>query len=209
AALDPGCQLWLFDGKLVELLPFMAVAERFVGADLEEASDALDALRREMEARFGRLLARRSRKVEQGDPEPIVVVVIDELAFYVAGTDKRQSQDFSDRLRDIVARGRAAGIVVVAATQKPSTDLIPSALRDNFSFRLAHRCATRDASDTILGAGWASLDYSASSIDPAQRGVGYLLAEGGLPRRMRTYNLSDDGIEHIVQLAVRSRGGSR
>ena len=84
-------------------------------------------------------------------------------------------------LRDVVARGRAAGIVVVAATQKPSVDVVPSSIRDLFGFRLALRCATKDASDTVLGSGWAAQGYSASDINGSTRGVGWLLSEGSVP----------------------------
>ena len=47
-------------------------------------------------------------------------------------------------------------MIVCAATQKPGADVVPSALRDLFGFRLALRCNTPQASDTILGQGWAS-----------------------------------------------------
>ena len=81
-----------------------------------------------------------------------------------------------------MARGRAAGIVVVAATQKPASDVVPTSIRDLFGYRLALRCSTRDASDTVLGAGWAAEGYSAPPTStPPHRGVGYLLAEGTVP----------------------------
>jgi S-DNA-T family DNA segregation ATPase FtsK/SpoIIIE len=105
------------------------------------------------------------------------------------------------RLRDVVARGRAAGIIVCAATQKPSHEVIPTSLRDLFGFRWAFRCLTPQASDTILGAGWASLGYAASTIDAADRGVGLLLAEGGLPVRLRACWLDDD---QLAVLAARA-----
>jgi DNA segregation ATPase FtsK/SpoIIIE-like protein len=202
-----GKSVWLFDGKLVELDLWRRVATRFVGPDLCEANDALDELRGEMEHRYERLRG-KARKVARGDGERIVLVLVDELAFYVAGADKKAAQRFAELLRDLVARARAAGIVVVAATQKPSTDLVPSALRDLFSFRLAHRCATRDASDTILGAGAASAGFSAAGVDPALRGVGYLLADGGVPRRIRSYHLDDEDVAAIVERAARVREGT-
>jgi S-DNA-T family DNA segregation ATPase FtsK/SpoIIIE len=105
-----------------------------------------------------------------------------------------------------VARGRAAGIVVVAATQKPAADIVPTSIRDLFGCRLAFRCSTRDASDTVLGAGWATEGYSASEIDPAQRGVGYLLAEGTLPLRMRCFILEDAPLFDVAARAERLRG---
>jgi DNA segregation ATPase FtsK/SpoIIIE, S-DNA-T family len=128
-------------------------------------------------------------------------VVCDELAFYLAAEDRKQRAEFAELLRDLVARGRAAGIIVVAATQKPASDVVPSALRDLFGFRLALRCNTPQASDTILGQGWASAGYSAATIPPGQRGVGYLLAEDGLPVRIRAFHLPDEQITAIAERA--------
>ncbi len=126
-----------------------------------------------------------------------MLVVIDELALYIQGTGKTRDA-FAMGLRDLVARGRAAGIVVIAATQKPAHDVVPTALRDLFGYRLALRCSTRDASDTVLGSGWASEGYSVSDIDPDTRGVGLLLAETGVPRRLRCHVLDDADIGQIV-----------
>jgi hypothetical protein len=78
---------------------------------------------------------------------------------------------------------------------------VPSALRDLFGFRLALRCNTRDASDTILGAGWATLGHDASSIAPGQRGVGLLLAEDGTPIRLRGFYLGDQDVATIAARA--------
>jgi len=112
---------------------------------------------------------------------------------------------FSELLRDLVSRGRAAGIIVVATTQKPSHEIVPTWIRDLFSFRLAMRCTSSDASDTILGQGWASQGYSAATIDPSMRGVGYLLAEGGIPGLVMTPFLDDDDIEVIEAAAYELR----
>lgn len=206
AAGDPQVELWLFDGKLVELAQWKDLAERFVGADVAEATAALSELRTDMEARYQLLLDRKLRKVSPTLGLGLVVVVIDELALYLQGP-KAEREAFAAVLRDIVARGRAAGIVVVAATQKPSVDVVPSSIRDLFGFRLALRCATKDASDTVLGSGWASQGYSAGAIDGSARGVGWLLAEGSVPIRMRCYRLDDEGLAQAVHAAhmVRDR----
>jgi hypothetical protein len=206
AARDPGCDLWCFDGKLVELAAWRPVATRVVGSYMSAANEALDEIRAEMDRRYERLLKRGRRKVVPGDGERPIVVVIDELAFYVANGDKKAAGLFSEKLRDLVARARAAGIVVVAATQKPSTELIPSALRDNFGYKLAHRCATRETSDTILGSGWAAQGVSAAEIDPKLRGAGFLLGEEGAPKRMRVMQLDDEDIARLVVEAKSLRG---
>lgn len=212
AALDPGVKLWLLDGKLVELAPWAACAEHSVGPAVAEATEVLHHLRAEMDMRYVQLLATRRRKVAPDDGFPLHVVVCDELALYLAGPDRKERVEFAEVLRDLVARGRAAGVIVLAATQKPSSDVIPTSLRDLFGFRWSMRCATREASDTILGSGWATQGYSAGDVDPALRGVGYLLHEGGLPVRLRAFYLDDDALASLAARAealrkpVRSKG---
>ncbi len=206
---DGRCRIWGFDGKRVELSAWRPVLERFCGPEMDEAISMLEELRAEMERRYEALLVIGRTKVEQEDDAGVLVVVIDELAFYVANPERKKAQRFAELLSDVVARGRAAGVVVVAATQKPSAEMVPTALRDNFGYRLAHRCATRDASDTILGAGWASLGYSAAAIDPELRGVGYLLSSGGVPVRMRTMHLEAATIALVVTEAAGRRRSLR
>jgi FtsK/SpoIIIE family len=198
AALDPECRLWLLDGKLVELSAWAPCAQRLAGPDVEEAIELLRELRSEMDQRYRDLLASGARKIDRHAGLPLHVLACDELAFYLLAEDHKQRTAVAELLRDLVARGRAAGVIVCAATQKPAADVVPSALRDLFGFRLALRCNTRDASDTILGAGWASLGHDASAIAPGQRGVGLLLAEDGLPIRMRGFHLADDDVAAIA-----------
>ena len=206
AALDPAVKLWLLDGKLVELAPWSGSAEASVGPSVTEAVVLLRRLQAEMDLRYAELLACRRRKVTQDMDMPLHVVVCDELALYLAGGERKDRVEFAEVLRDLVARGRAAGVIVLAATQKPSSDIVPTSLRDLFGFRWALRCATREASDTVLGSGWGSDGYSAADIDAAARGVGYLLHEGGLPVRMRSYYLDDDSIARLAERAEVIRG---
>jgi DNA segregation ATPase FtsK/SpoIIIE, S-DNA-T family len=100
-------------------------------------------------------------------------------------------------------------MVTVATTQKPSAEVIPTYLRDLFGFRWALRCSTPDASDTILGRGWASQGYSAASIDPAARGMGLLLQEGGVPVRLRACYLDDLELAELARRAEQLRGTTR
>jgi hypothetical protein len=201
AALDPEVKLWLLDGKLVELAPWVGSAEASVGPNVAEAVDLLRRLQSEMDLRFAELLARRRRKVSPDMAMPLHVVVCDELALYLAGGERKERVEFAEVLRDLVARGRAAGVIVLAATQKPSSDIVPTSLRDLFGFRWALRCSTREASDTVLGSGWGSEGYSAADIDAATRGVGFLLHEGGVPVRMRSYYLDDATIARVAERA--------
>ncbi len=53
----------------------------------------------------------------------------------------------------------------------------------------------------MLGSGWAGQGYSASDIDGSTRGVGWLLAEGSVPQRMRCFRLSDEGLNQAIYAA--------
>jgi DNA segregation ATPase FtsK/SpoIIIE-like protein len=206
AVLDPSVSITLLDGKQVELAPFAQSATRFVGPDVEEATRVLEELREEMDGRYGELLSLKKRKLGRELGFGLHVVAIDELALYTRAGTREQREAFTEALRDLVSRGRAAGMVVLAATQKPSHEVVPTWIRDLFSFRLALRCSTAEASDTILGSGWATQGYSAAAIDSARRGVGWLLHEGGVPVKLKAFYLSDAELDAVAGRAARSRG---
>jgi archaellum biogenesis ATPase FlaH len=206
-ALDRTTTITLLDGKQVELAIWRPVTERFVGPDLSDATETLEFLQSEMNLRYQQLLDQRRRKLERSDTQGLRLVVVDELALYLRGGTKALHDRFAEALRDLVSRGRAAGVIVVAATQKPSHEVVPTFVRDLFSYRMAMRCTSPEASDTILGQGWATRGYSASTIDPSQRGVGFLLAEGGIPKRFRAAYLTDEDIAVLAHRAEVLRSG--
>jgi len=205
AASDPEVRLTLLDGKQVELAPWAGSAEHFVGPDMGDAICVLKDLCAEMDRRYSLLLASGLRKIERDSDFGLYVVAIDELAFYMRSGTKDERTELSEALRDLISRGRAAGMIVVAATQKPSSDIVPTYVRDLFSFRMALRCTTPEASDTILGQGWAKEGYSASTLDPTLRGVGWLLAEGAVPHKIRTHYLGDADVAALARRAVALR----
>ena len=141
AALDPSVRLWLLDGKLVELSAWAPCAQRLAGPDVGEAIELLRELRGEMEQRYRELLATGARKISARTACRCTCW----RATSWRSISRRGPQErsaFAELLRDLVARGRAAGVIVCAATQKPAADVVPSALRDLFGFRLALRCNT-------------------------------------------------------------------
>jgi DNA segregation ATPase FtsK/SpoIIIE, S-DNA-T family len=205
-ALSADCSMWLFDGKQVELGLWADVADVFVGPDMTMALRRLRQLQFEMNRRYAELSRVNRRKITKADSVPALLCVIDELAYYSVTTGtKDQREEFMILLRDIVARGRAAGVIVAAATQRPSADIIPTSLRDLFGYRLAFRCTTDSSSDIILSVGWAAQGFSARDIAPEDRGIGLLLAEGGEPRRMKSAYLSDADIYSLVEYARQLR----
>jgi S-DNA-T family DNA segregation ATPase FtsK/SpoIIIE len=203
AALSLDCRLILIDGKQVELGLWRSCADAFIGPSITEAIDLLKQLQKVMDTRYGELLDTGRRKITPACGHPVVLVVFDELAYFSTTVgEAKQQKEFIALVRDLVARGRAAGVIVVAATQRPSADIIPTSLRDLFGYRWAFRCTTDASSDVILGHGWANQGYSAAEIDPTSRGVGWLIAEGGAPRRMKAAYLADDQAARIAEHAV-------
>ena len=166
-ALSADCKLILIDGKRVELGLWADCAERFVGPSIDDAIDVMHGLQQIIDERTDLLLQMKKRKVTPELGWPVYLVPIDEVAYFSAtvGTPTQQ-KEFNASNRDVVARGRAPGIIAVEATQRPSADIIPTSLRDLFGYRWAFRCSTEASSDTILGHGWAQNGYSATEIDP-------------------------------------------
>ena len=170
---DPAAELVVADAK-DELAGMLAPAAQMVAVEVEDAVAVLD---------YGASVM-RGRRGRRG-PHASLVVVIDELAAYtaldgLAKAERTMRERFRSLLCDIAARGRSAHVHLICATQKPSTDVVPSGFRDNCTARIALYCATRDASDTILGAGSAAAGIDGSRL-PADM-PGSFLARGIGPR---------------------------
>jgi DNA segregation ATPase FtsK/SpoIIIE, S-DNA-T family len=207
AALCVDTKLIGFDGKLVELMQWSDVFDVFVGPDMRKALATLLWVQRLMDERYAKMSALKLRKHVPTQVDPFWVMSVDELAYFtsVAGT-KVEQELFSALLRDIVARGRAAGIIVLAMTQRASWDIVPTALRDLFANRWVGRCSTPGSSDVALGAGWVDQGYNAMNLDPSKPGDSFLLAEGGVPRRMRVAWMSDAEVAQVAAFAAQLRG---
>jgi S-DNA-T family DNA segregation ATPase FtsK/SpoIIIE len=206
AALSCDCRMVLLDGKWVELGAWRHCADTFVGPSIDDAISAFRAEQAEMNNRYDMLLDSGLRKITRDTGYDARLIVIDEYAYFSAtvGT-KAQQGEFAALSRDMVARGRAAAMPVVLATQRPSHQVIDPSLRDLFAYRWAFRCTTDSSSDTVLGHGWSGEGYSAATIDPRSRGVSWLLAETGVPRRIKTAYLTDNDIRYLAAYAARLR----
>lgn len=139
----------------------------------------------------------------------LVAVVVDEVPYYVTNSDTKVAKAFTVRLRDIIQRGRAAGIIVILTAQKPSTDSLPSSIRDLISLRIAFNCSTREASETILGGSWSSEGYSSHRIALERRGVGLFLGDSGIPILVKIYFISNEAIRAAVNNARNFRSARR
>ncbi|MCX4682640.1 FtsK/SpoIIIE domain-containing protein [Streptomyces sp. NBC_01433] len=215
AALDPRVILWLADGKGGgDLEPFEGLCECYEGAaDPEAFDEMLDAAILDMKNRYALLKKLGKRKVTEdlSNKHPELrqkLLWVDELMLYT--TDEEFGKKITKKLRNLVSRGRAAGIITFCATQKPGSDVVDTSLRDLLSIRWALRCTTPEASDTILGKGAAASGYSAKTIEPEMRGAGLLWAEGSNPVLVRADYYSDDEVTLLLERAydLRAKAGT-
>ncbi len=91
---------------------------------------------------------------------PYLVVVVDEyadLTMSVGGSSdsKAVARSISTSIIRLAQKGRAAGIHVVLATQRPSVDVITGLIKANFPTRIAFRVFSQTDSRTILDSGGA------------------------------------------------------
>lgn len=86
---------------------------------------------------------------------PYIVVIVDEYADLTmsagAGAEtKASAKSITNSIIRLAQKGRAAGIHVILATQRPSVDVISGQIKANFPARIAFRVAQRVDSMTIL-----------------------------------------------------------
>lgn len=198
-ALDPRCELWLFDGKLIELAPWKGSATVYVGDKNADANAALRKLQAEMTSRYEIMgqLGKRKFSDTGGRVGPLLVV-IDELARYLRDGTTKDIAEFRSRLGDVLDRGRAAGIIVVALTQQPDAEML-GPLRRSFTYRVALRVVESSHSKMILGTSFPD----ASRLSEDLPGMAYL-GTSGTPRQIRTFFLEDDEITALVARAFQA-----
>ena len=88
---------------------------------------------------------------------PYIVVVVDEYADLTMTTGaapeaRAASRSITNSIIRLAQKGRAAGLHVILATQRPSVDVISGIIKSNFPMRIAFRVASRVDSMTILDA---------------------------------------------------------
>ena len=88
---------------------------------------------------------------------PYIVVVVDEYADLTMTTGaapeaRAASRSITNSIIRLAQKGRAAGLHVILATQRPSVDVISGIIKSNFPMRIAFRVASRVDSTTILDA---------------------------------------------------------
>lgn len=133
---------------------------------------------------------------------PYIVVVVDEYADLTmsvggGGDAKAQARSISTSIIRLAQKGRAAGIHVVLATQRPSVDVVTGLIKSNFPTRIAFRVFSSTDSKTILDTPGADKLI----------GKGDMIYSAGVDmERVQCAFLSNDEINAITEFVGNQKG---
>lgn len=155
---SPHIQLYLLDLKLgVEVKAYSDLPNVRIAKDTNEAVKLLRAVVTEMTTRF-QYLERSGRKLidPARDDRDLIVVGVDEASvLYKKKNGDRGANEATNLAREltdeITKLGRAAGIHLIAATQKVTTKTIETDVQENIGGRMCFRVGTLQGSNTVLG----------------------------------------------------------
>lgn len=204
-------KLVMVDPKVVELSVYNGVPHLMcpVVSDPKKAAVALAKMVAEMERRYETFSETKTKNIESYNAYidkwneehkadgvtkaklPYIVVIIDELADLMMVAAK----EVEDSILRITQKARAAGIHLIVATQRPSTDVITGLIKANIPSRISFAVGSGIDSRTILD----------------QTGAEKLLGKGDMlflpigvnsPTRIQGSFITDDEIKRIIDFTV-------
>ncbi|GIF16754.1 FtsK/SpoIIIE domain-containing protein [Actinoplanes teichomyceticus] len=191
-------ELWGLDPKGgMELGIGRPLFARFASRDFAEMAAMLEQAAATAQERAARL-AGRTRQHEPTPDEPLIVLLIDELANLTAYLTERQLKDrIKAALGIVLTQGRAVGVHVVAAIQDPRKEVLPA--RGLFPTRIGLRLSEPAEVDMVLGDGMRDRGALCDRIPQTQPGVGYVVLEGDpTPMRVRLSFCDDTTVRDMA-----------
>ena len=204
-------KLMLVDPKKVELSNYNGVPHLLcpVVSDPKKASIALQKLVSEMDKRYDMFsdanvkniagynewITKENAKNNTNVAKmPYVVAIIDELADLMLVASK----EVEDSIMRITQMARAAGIHLIVATQRPSTDVITGVVKANIPSRIAFAVASNIDSRTIL-------DMSGAEKLLGRGDMLYLPMGENVPIRIQGCFISDNEIKRIIDYVCKEQ----
>ena len=209
-------KLLLVDPKKVELSNYNGIPHLLcpVVCDPKKASIALQNIVKEMEKRYDLFADEKVKNIvgynekmsglKKKNPEDntiqlmsYIVVIIDELADLMLVASK----EVEDSIMRITQMARAAGIHLIVATQRPSTDVITGVVKANIPSRIAFAVASQIDSRTILDMGGA--EKLLGKGDMLYKPMGE-----NIPLRIQGNFISDEEIENVIAYVSKEQAAS-
>ncbi|MGD2103723.1 MAG: DNA translocase FtsK [Anaerolineae bacterium] len=191
-------RLVMIDPKMVELVRFNGLPHLYgeVEVDLERVVKVLRWVALEMDERYKRFADASARHLDDFNQKmakrdkpalPRIVVLIDELADLMMLAPEAVEQ----LLCRIAQMGRATGIHLVVATQRPSTDVVTGLIKANFPARIAFATASQVDSRVIL-------DMQGAETLLGDGDMLYLASDAGHPKRVQGCYVSADELDRVI-----------
>lgn len=206
-------RLVLVDPKKVELSVYNGIPHLLspVVTDPKKASVALMKIVSEMESRYDlfsdtgtKNIASYNQYIEDKNKNlpdseklrklPYIVVIIDELADLMLVAAK----EVEDSIMRITQMARAAGIHLIVATQRPSTDVITGVVKANIPSRIAFAVSSNVDSRTIL-------DQSGAEKLLGKGDMLFLPMGENAPIRLQGCFVSDEEVKRVVDYTVKQQ----
>lgn len=198
-------KLMLVDPKKVELSNYNGIPHLLcpVVSDPKKANVALQRIVSEMERRYdvfaennvknissyNEMIEKENKNNDTNVPKmPYIVVIIDELADLMLVAAK----EVEDSIMRITQMARAAGIHLIVATQRPSTDVITGVVKANIPSRISFAVASQIDSRTIL-------DMKGAEKLLGRGDMLYLPMGANIPVRIQGNFISDEEIERLIK----------
>lgn len=154
-------RLLLIDPKRVEFMPYEGLPHLIIPrviTDVPKASNALSWALDEMERRFslfadarvkdiGEYNSMRDVVLAKKKKMPYIVIIIDEFSDFIMQGKK----EIEDKIVRLGQKARAAGIHLILATQRPTTEFVTGGIKANFPSKIAFKVSSRVNSDVIIG----------------------------------------------------------
>ena len=156
---------------------------------VKKAKDKGEVLKRTVQTGFDRETGKPIYEDENLEFEamPYIVVVVDEVADLMMVSGK----EIEGAVQRLAQMARAAGIHLIAATQRPSVDVITGTIKANFPTRISFQVTSKIDSRTILG------EQGAEQL--LGQGDMLYMAAGGRIKRIHGPFVSDHEVEDVVR----------
>jgi DNA segregation ATPase FtsK/SpoIIIE, S-DNA-T family len=159
-------ELYLIDPKMVEFTLYEGLSGvKTIVNNIDGTYNVISEVNQIMENRFELLQSKKARNVQDYNKKVSarkrlnpVVIVIDEWADIIL-----QDKKVQEPLCRIAQKGRAAGVSIVLATQRPSSQVISGLIKASFSGRIGLRVVSNIDSRVILDQGGAEKIVSIGS----------------------------------------------
>ncbi len=206
-------KLMMVDPKKVELNMYNGIPHLMmpVVTDPKKASIALQKIVQEMESRYDLFEQKNVKNIatynewvdkenaKRSDDDKIkkmhyIVVIVDELADLMLVASK----EVEDSIMRITQMARAAGIHLIIATQRPSTDVITGVVKANIPSRISFAVSSSIDSRTIL-------DMSGAEKLLGKGDMLFLPFGENIPQRVQGAFVSDEELQKIVDHTVQQQ----